>query len=909
MELDMDVSEPGLEIARLKEENSNLLSQLHNMRREISLRDRTIRAIEKNLAARMRMFRSLANECERHRLFLVHMMKNSVNFLILLDNAFNIAYCSESFLQKIGMEYLEEIEGKNIFEIYGNFLDEDLVNELKDEIKLAVTEYETSRIDVMVDLDGNGECRAYRVTHTPMFGDDLHGVIINWSDTTDIITAKNAAEEASKSKSLFLARVSHEIRTPMNAIIGMAELALREELPASVYEQILTIKQSGSNLLAIINDILDFSKIESGKVEIVRSDYIFASLINDVISIIRMKIVDSHVQFVVNVDCNIPNMLLGDETRIRQIMLNILSNAVKYTEIGYVSFTITGEITEENTVNLTMEVKDSGRGIKPEDMEKLFDYFVQVDLTQNRNIEGTGLGLAITRSLAKAMGGDISVNSVYGSGSTFTVTLPQKISVLEKLASVESPEQKSVLIYEPREVYADSIASTLSNLGVDCTIVSTDSELFEKMACGTYSFVFIASNRYEKVREMCSNFDADFTIVLLAKLGEFVADHNLRILPMPAYSLSVANILNGVFDNFDYGAGSEIVARFVAPDARVLVVDDVKTNLQVAKGLLLPYKMQLDLCKNGREAIKAVQSNRYDLVLMDHMMPGMDGIEATLWIRGLDVENPYYKKLPIVALTANAVSGAKEMFLESGFDDFLSKPVDTVKLNAILEKWIPREKQEKTSFKSYSVITVPEDSAGQSITIEGLDVSKGMAISGGIIENYKQTLAIFLRDGLEKTREIKVCLETNNLPLYVTYVHALKSASANIGAGELSEMAKDLEMAGNQEDLAFIKEKNAKLLSALELLLNNIRTFLEENEQEGRNDPADMASLKAGLLKLAAAIEDINPSAIKTAVNEVQPFKNAADVGGVVEDILQNTLIGEYDDAISTINDLLEDMQ
>ena len=395
-------------------------------------------------------------------------------------------------------------------------------------------------------------------------------------------------------------------------------------------------------------------------------------------------------------------------------------------------------------------------------------------------------------------------------------------------------------------------------------------------------------------------------MVLLAKLGEFVTDQNLRILPMPAYSLSIANVLNGVLDSFDYGTSAESVARFIAPNARVLVVDDVNTNLQVAKGLLLPYKMTLELCKNGMEAIRAVQAEHYDLVLMDHMMPGMDGIEATMRIRSLDAENPYYKKLPIIALTANAVTGAREMFLESGLNDFLSKPVDTVKLNALLERWIPREKQIRSTLQNHPAAAVPEDSASQGIMIEGLDVKIGVAISGGSVESYREILGVFLRDGLEKIKEITLCLETDNLPLYVTNVHALKSASGNIGAGELSEMAKELETAGNREDMTFIEEKTPKLLRALESLLNNIRTALNEDEP-GRNDPADMALLKAGLAKLAEAIEEINPGAIKTAVNEVQQFKRAADVGGVVEDILQNTLIGEYDEALSMINDLLRE--
>ncbi|MDR2594483.1 MAG: response regulator [Fibromonadaceae bacterium] len=382
--------------------------------------------------------------------------------------------------------------------------------------------------------------------------------------------AQIKADEANETKSKFLANMSHEIRTPMNAIIGMAELALREYMTSIAKEYILTVKQAGTNLLSIINDILDFSKIESGKLEIIPINYKFSFLINDVVNIIRMMITDSRLRFEINIDSKIPNMLFGDEIRIRQVLLNILGNAVKYTKKGFISFSVNGEIIGD-TILLTMTVADSGIGIRKEDLEKLFDDFVRFDFAVNKDVEGTGLGLAITKNLVKMMNGNISVQSEYGKGSTFTVKLPQKI-------------------------------------------------------------------RY------CESFDAI--------------------------------------------KSDSVTIKFNAPKARILVVDDIDTNLKVAKGLMLPYKMQVDLCLSGIEAIERVKANDYDLVFMDHMMPEMNGIEATKRIRKM------YANLPIIALTVNAVSGAKEMFLSNGFSDFLSKPIDIIKLNSILEKWLPEDKRE-----------------------------------------------------------------------------------------------------------------------------------------------------------------------------------------------------------------------
>jgi len=493
----------------------------------------------------------------------------------------------------------------------------------------------------------------------------------------------------SKAKSDFLAKISHEIRTPMNAVTGMAELALRENIQGIAREHIITIKQAGTNLLSLINDLLDFSKIESGKLEIVPSNYQFSSMIHDVISIIKMRVVDSKICFVVNLDCNIPNSLYGDEIRIRQVLLNVLSNAVKYTKKGFVSFSISGKIIE-NMVFLTIDVTDSGSGIKPEDIEKLFGEFVQIDLKSHKGVEGTGLGLVITKKLVNAMDGDIKVRSEYGKGSTFTIKLSQKICSPEPLASVEKPEEKNALVYEQNKIYADSIICTIDNLGVVCHRIENDYDLREKLRTQNYAFLFVSQSLLINAKAIIKELESKTKVVVLTEFGTVPSGINLEVLTMPAHSISVANVLNGVSDRFSYSLNENTsVVPFIAPEASVLIVDDIGTNLKVAEGLLLPYKMKIDLCFSGVEAIAIVNQNRYDLVFMDHMMPEMDGVEATRLIR------EKYADLPIIALTANAVSGTKEMFLSNGFNDFLSKPIDTIKLNAILVKWIPKEKQEK----------------------------------------------------------------------------------------------------------------------------------------------------------------------------------------------------------------------
>jgi signal transduction histidine kinase/FixJ family two-component response regulator/HPt (histidine-containing phosphotransfer) domain-containing protein len=701
---------------------------------------------------------------------------------------------------------------------------------------------------------------------------------------------------ASRAKSDFLAKMSHEIRTPMNAITGMAELALRENMPASAKEHVLTIKRSSANLLSIINDILDFSKIESGRLEIVLGEYQLSSLFSDVISIIKTRIMDSRLRFSAKIDSSMPNVLLGDEIRIRQVLLNVLGNAVKYTNKGFISFSVGGEMIDEETILLTIDIADSGKGIKEEDIGKLFGDFVQLDLTSNKGIEGTGLGLAITRSLIKEMGGDIEVKSEYHKGSTFTITLPQKICSLEPVAFVEKPEENSILLYERREIYADSIVYAINNLSVFCHRVKNHEELLEELKTKSYNFLFVTYVLAEEVKNMLQEHNFDIKIVMIMGFGSSIVDKDLSTIAMPVHSISIANMLNGMLDNFFLSSNENTIVRFSAPGARVLIVDDINTNLKVAEGLMLPYKMQLDLCTNGADAIDAVKGNRYDLVFMDHMMPDMDGIEATKIIRGLGHD------LPIIALTANAVSGTKEMFLKNGFNDFLSKPIDTIKLNVILEKWLPKKKQEKPS-EDTKAIDVDKSDLVLDLKIRGVDVKKGVAMMGGNTEHYMQTISIFYKDCLQKFDEIESSLEARDYHLYATYVHALKSTSATIGAASLSEEAKNLEAAGKCEDSEFIKQHNPGFIIKLKDLVSDINDALSMSKENEIS--VDVEVLRSELNRLKEALIAMDSFAINSAAKYLQEFTKSEEFGAGLEAILQNVLIGEYDETVPMIDKLV----
>ncbi|MDR3012642.1 MAG: response regulator [Chitinispirillales bacterium] len=885
--------------AALQEELVALNKENRALVRKLKETEYLVSSYEQYTVFQKSIYESLRKQIDEQDTYLRLIFSTTPNIILVLDANMTYILGTKKTLNEIGID-ADALAGQNFAGIFSSIMPETWIRSLQQELHKVLSGSAPKTHGKHMAMM-NGEERCYKTSIVPFNGTTgkIMGAIFFMHDETELHGMAIAAESSNKAKTNFLARISHEIRTPMNAIAGMSELILREQTTGLIREHALSIKQASGNLMAIINDVLDFSKIESGKLEIIGMEYRLLSLLNDVISIIRTRVLDKQIFFVANVDCNTPNRLIGDEVRIRQILLNLLSNAFKYCDKGYISIRVSYEKLGNDSVTMIFDISDSGCGIKPEDQDKLFEDFVQFDMRVDKVTEGTGLGLVITKNLCEAMGGSVSVHSAYGEGSTFTARLPQKIGAYEKFAFVNDAVGISVLIYETRQVYLDSITDTLSNLGVSYTLISNQSMFLEELNKRTYSHAFISSFLFESIDKIIKNLGISITIARLSEYGENTINRkNVRTLEMPAHSVTIANLLNGIEDA-DSSETPQGHVRFIAPTAQILIVDDLITNLRVAEGLMLPYRMQIDICRSGREALEMVKHTAYDIVFMDHMMPDMDGIETTLKIRELNESN--CKDVPIVALTANAMSGVKEMFLQNGFNDFLAKPVEMIKLNAILETWLPKNK-----LQAYAGMAKPEQAA-PSFEIQGIDITTGIYMTGGSEANYLRVLSAFYRDGMETIAKLREHCQKGDLRNYAACAHAVKGAAASVGAAKLSSLAKAMELAAKNEDANYIKNNSAVFIDEFDALLRNVGYVISATDKKRGGNAAEPIA-KEQVIKLKNALANLDIETADTILAELQGKSWDGQTDNALEEIANKILICEYDDALKIIDGVIGDL-
>ncbi len=721
----------------------------------------------------------------------------------------------------------------------------------------------------------------------------------NYNMMEQLKEAKLHAEEANESKSNFLSNMSHEIRTPMNAIVGMTEILLRSDLSEQDRGYLMNIKNSGASLLTIINDILDFSKIESGKLEIVEEEYEPMSMLSDLSMIFLNRIGDKPIELMFDIDKDLPNRLYGDSLRIRQVIINIANNAIKFTEAGYVKLTIKMiQMTEADMVELAVSIQDSGQGIKPDDLKKLFGSFQQVDTKKNRNKEGTGLGLAISKQLVENMGGQIGVKSEYGKGSEFYFNIPQKVIGSQLAAAIK----EEAIVHEPIVVSGrmgdQRVLAQMRNIAegyglryVDCYEARDNNEKVD--------FFFVDESMYQELKDGIEKYfvsNGTELCVLQNPMRETVWNEQVTVVNKPLYSLNFCQVIN--HETTAAFVETDNVMNFIAPQAQILIVDDNEMNLKVAKGLLQPLQMNIDTAGSGKMAIEMVQEKRYHIVFMDHMMPVMDGVETTQNIRKLPDE--YIQNMPIIALTANAVMGAREIFKEAGMNDFVAKPIELKNICSKIRAWLPKELIHKMS----EPVAVQEQISEQDLpVIEGLDVAEGIKNSGSL-QLFTNLLGDFYKLIDLKSTKIEKCLADGMIRDYTIEVHALKNTARMIGALELSELFYKMEQCGNAEDLETITRENPAIMELYKSYKRILEPYGKANEQDKKEVPKK--EIIEALDKINTAMDSFDLDGADAALAELEEYRIPEELSSYMEELRAYVADVAMEDVMNTGKKMIE---
>ena len=669
-------------------------------------------------------------------------------------------------------------------------------------------------------------------------------------------------ETAGKQNAVFLSNVSHELRTPINMVIGISEVALGKDLSPEIRTDMTSIKLAGKRLSNQINNMLDYTEIVEGTLTPAKKEYMITSVLNDVITMTALQSNRQHLELVFDIDPKVPATLIGDPEKISHVLKILVENAIKFTEEGGINVRI-GYRRETYGINLIIDISDTGIGMTDDQLTKIYNVFYQADSGTSRLAGGLGLGLPIARGLLNAMGGFIHFESLGQQGLQAHISIPQGVADDSPSLSLAHADELCVACYfrpekynsdEVRRFYDKLIVHLVEGLGIEGYQAHNFEGLLKLQRSHPLTHIVIAQAEYEENRCYYEELTNKLRVVIIAE-KDYVLDRNSRLLVIrkPFSAISVVNLFNGEVEENGFKEAQAVGDRpFTCEGVRVLVVDDEEMNLVVAKGVLGSYGIQVDICLSGKEALELCVSNRYDIIFLDHMMPGFDGVETLRRIR--EMRGGVYQDLPVIALTANTISGAREMFRSEGFTEFIPKPIERTVLERVLhkilpphciryiggpsEKEFPEEEavpagslQEKEPPEEKVESSAPEETeapAGSTalpyaqLVQAGINVDKGLDYCCGEEDFYLEMLQIFYAQGKEKMEEIAALYEAANWKDYATKVHALKSTSLTIGAEQLSEHAKALEQAGKNGDVEYIKKHHPGLLRLYQEVCNKI---------------------------------------------------------------------------------------
>ena len=665
----------------------------------------------------------------------------------------------------------------------------------------------------------------------------------------------------------FMANVSHELRTPANAVIGLSEICIDKESNEEIKKDMISVREAGRRVAEQVSDILDYSEIDSNKLVVNNDDYILSSVLFDIVSEIR-PYRRPEVELIIDVDPFVPAVMNSDVAKIKKIIKLLIVNSLKFTSEGGVYVRITS-VKEDYGVNLEIEVTDTGIGMSSDELERAFDKFYQADSGRSRMSGGLGLGLGIVSGFVSSLGGFITATSSVDSGTSVHISLPQKVTDPSECMSVKNKQDICVggfLHFEKfsnpnvREYYNIMLRNIVNGLGIQMHRVDNTEDLERLLDSVNLTHLFVAEEEYNSAKELIDSISGKILVVVICDEKFKISEHSrVKVSEKPFYCFPVVNYLNMSLDSEDKGN-----AHLICKGVRALVVDDEPMNLSVAKSILKRYEMVVSTAESGYEALEMCDKYEYDIVFMDHMMSGMDGIETMKKLRSAN--NKLFIEAPIIALTANAMSSAKQMFLNEGFDGFVSKPIEKEELERVLKIVLPRkrisyiydndskkaqggnadsinndkntvvnaggigkkmnnagiENKTESENKNFDTSKAYADEYLDKLASLGIDVEKGLGFCQDDSEFYKELLKQYVEEAEDKRKAMSKFFEVKDIENYEIYVHALKSTSKMIGAMDLSEDAKKLEEAAKEKNYGYIREHHPDVMEDYDNLTNQI---------------------------------------------------------------------------------------